>query len=96
MSSVSLINGHIEEDTGLYILSDVECPRVYGVFTTLEKAIEAREALIMRFVDKCLAAPAEETGLTENDRDWLIMDTSKSFMIDHLHADLNMLDSSYV
>lgn len=91
MSGTSMINGHVDPDP-IFVIYDVEGshnPPVYGVFTTYGKAQSALSTLVNDFVDKCLAEPAEETGLTEDDREWLIQDTQKAFAIQRINEGID-------
>ena len=83
-----------DSDANLYVVYDAdlasECP-VYGVFTSLDRAEEAIEQLVAKEVDAILAAPAKETGVTEDDREWLLKDTKRSFAIQILEQGINAL-----
>lgn len=87
---VSMINGHMDPDP-IFVVYDVSnsVSPVCGVFTTRQKANSAIDKMVIEFVDKCLAEPREETGLTEDDREWLIKDTYKSFEIQVINEGLN-------
>ena len=68
----------------LYVLYDADgasTTPVYGVFTSYDYAEDAANELCIKWVDEILAEPAEETGLTADDRDWLIKDCRKSLAI---------------
>ena len=83
-----------KEPKPLYVVYDSEGanePPCYGVFISRRDAIEAIDKLTHDFVEEILAAPVEETGVTENDRDWLIKDTRKSFAIQILHNGIDSL-----
>lgn len=75
----------------VYDASGASEPPVLGVFDSEEAARDAITEIVMEFVEMCLAEPAEETGLTENDRLWLIKDTYKSFGIQVLENGLNSI-----
>lgn len=76
----------------LYIVYDAdgvsESP-VFGVFTSEEKAKAAMEEIVMKCVEDCLADDPKESGLTEDDREWLIRDTRRAFDIQILYNDLD-------
>jgi hypothetical protein len=68
----------------LYVLYDAEGASeapIYGVFTSYDYAEDAANELCIKWVDEALAEPAEETGLTADDRDWLIKTCRKSLAI---------------
>lgn len=75
----------------LYVLYDAEGTStnpIYGVFTSYDYAEDAANALCVKWANKILAEPVEETGLTENDKEWLIKDCRKSLAI-HIVEDID-------
>ncbi len=75
----------------LYVLCDAEGAStnpIYGIFTSYDYAVEAADDLCIKWADEMLAEPAEETGLTTDDRDWLIKDCRKSLII-HIVEDID-------
>ena len=90
---VSMINGHMDPDP-IFVVYDLDgCnqPPAYGVFTTLERARSAIEALTQSAVRGLFAAPVEETGLTEDDRPRIERETRESFGIQVLKNGINGL-----
>ena len=75
----------------LYILYDAEgasTKPIYGVFTSYDYAEDAANDLCVKWANEILAEPVEETGLTENDKEWLIKDCRKSLAI-HIVEDID-------
>lgn len=75
----------------LYVLYDTEGAStnpIYGVFTSYDYAAQAADELCIKWTDEMLAEPSEETGLTADDRDWLIKDCRKSLAI-HIVEDID-------
>lgn len=78
----------------LYIVYDsegVHNPPCYGVFSSYEEAKKIIDKLTEDYVEEILAAPAKETGVTEDDREWLIKNTRKSFAIQILHNGIDAI-----
>ena len=93
MSSVSLIDGHIDPSP-LYIVYDItggNNPPNMGVFSSYAKAIEAVDTLVNHFVNRALEFSPKESGLTEADRNWLIKDTRKCFSIQTLNNGVDVI-----
>ena len=92
--NVSMIDGHIDKPRYLYIVYDAdgasEAP-VYGVFTSRRRAFEAIDEIALRCVEDMLANDPKETGVTEEDRDWLIKDTKNSFAVQVL-SNVNVIE----
>ena len=69
----------------LYIVYDydgVNSTPVYGVFTSLEKAVAACKEIVEDMVCDCLAEDPKESGLNkEYDEDWLRGDCLRSLGI---------------
>lgn len=94
--SVSLIDGHVDPQ-GLWVVYDFDGASsnpVYGVFTSRTKAFEAIEEITMRCVEDMLADDPKETGLSEDDRSWLIKDTKRSFAVQVLHNGIDTIHYS--
>ena len=78
----------------LYIVYDIDGannPPYHGVFTSHDEAVAAIDKMAHEYVEEILAAPVEETGVTEDDREWLIKDTRKSFAIQILHNGIDAI-----
>ena len=83
-----------KEPDPLYVVYDLDGannPPCHGVFISRDEAVAAIDKMAHEYVEEILAAPVEETGVTENDRDWLIKDTRKSFAIQILHSGINAI-----
>lgn len=91
--SVSLIDGHADP-AYLYVVYDIDgvsSTPVYGVFTSRRKAFEAIDEIVLKCVNDMLADDPKETGLTEEDRYWLIKDTKSSFAVQVLHNGIDAI-----
>lgn len=76
----------------LYALCDKEYNnRIYGVFTSTKKLIEARIELTEIFVEECLAQPTEESGLTETDRALVFANIYQNFTVQILYEGIDKL-----
>lgn len=78
----------------MYVVYETESagiPPCRGVFASRKEAEKAVDVLVELAVAEILAAPAEETGLTENDREWLIEDTRKTFGIQAVYEGMNYI-----
>lgn len=94
--SVSLIDGHVDPQY-LWVVYDIDGASsnpVFGVFTSRRKAFEAIEEITMRCVEDMLADDPKETGLSEDDRSWLIKDTKRSFAVQVLHNGIDTIHYS--
>ena len=95
--NVSLIDGHIDSQA-LYIVYDAEGasePPVFGVFTSMDKAIEGCKEIVETLVKECLAEDPKESGLDkEYDEAWLRKDCLRSLGI-QVH-DLGLDKVSYI
>ena len=94
--SVSLIDGHADP-AFLYVVyntNGVESTPVYGVFTSRRKAFEAIDEIVLKCVNDMLADDPKETGLSEDDRSWLIKDTKSSFAVQVLHNGIDAIHYS--
>lgn len=60
-----MIDGHVDPDA-IYIVFDLDQASsvpVYGVFTSMDKALEACEKIAEDLVKECLAVDPEESGI---------------------------------
>lgn len=77
----------------LYIVYDydgVNSTPVYGVFTSMEKAVEACKDLVEDMVCDCLAEDPKESGLDrEYDEEWLRKDCLRSLAIQVINNGLD-------
>ena len=93
---VSLIDGHVDPPY-LWVVYDIEGASsypIYGVFTSRRKAFEAIEEITMRCVEDMLADDPKETGISEDNRSWLIKDTKRSFAVQVLHNGIDTIHYS--
>lgn len=81
--------------TPLFVLYDadgVNDEPVYGVFSSKEEAIKAREELVEIFIAECLKEDPVESGIyTEDDMQWLRADCEASLGIQELSLGINKL-----
>lgn len=71
----------------IYVLRDgdlVNDEAILEAHISPEAAQKRKEELVNEWVDEILRADLEETGLTPEDRKWLLKDTERSIVIEEV------------